>query len=154
VRPFEVSARVPAPIEQVFALLDEPAAHEQFNDHYLVDWSTFGPPRGLGAGVRIRTTMSKRDFAEVTVIERDEPTRIVEESVAVGSRRRSHGTFTLEPIGPDATRVTFRLEATATPMRERPFGPLLRMWLTRQTQRAMLRLADVFAAADSRTSRG
>lgn len=150
-KPFTVSAEVPAPIEQVFALLDEPAAHEQFNDHYLVDWSTFGPARGLGAGVRVRTTLSKRDVADITVVEVHAPTRIVEESVGAVGRRRSHGTFTLEPLGSDATRVSFTLTPLALPASERVLWPLVRRWLHRQTQRAMLRLAGIFAGEPSTT---
>jgi uncharacterized protein YndB with AHSA1/START domain len=146
-KPFRVTAEVPAPIEQVFTLLDEPAAHEQFNDHYLVDWSTFGPPRGLGAGVRARTTLNKRDFADITVIAVDAPTRIVEESVGAGGKRRSHGTFTLQPVGPDSTRVSFTLTPLALPASERVLWPILRIWLRRQTQRAMLRLAGIFAGS-------
>jgi uncharacterized protein YndB with AHSA1/START domain len=146
-KPFRVTAEVPAPIEQVFTLLDEPAAHEQFNDHYLVDWSTFGPPRGLGAGVRARTTLNKRDFADITVIAVDAPTRIVEESVGAGGKRRSHGTFTLQPVGPDSTRVSFTLTPVALPASERVLWPILRIWLRRQTQRAMLRLAGIFAGS-------
>jgi uncharacterized protein YndB with AHSA1/START domain len=150
-KPFTVSAEVPAPIAQVFALLDEPAAHEQFNDHYLVDWSTYGPARGLGAGVRTRTTLNKRDFADITVIEVVEPSRIVEESVGAGGRRRSHGTFTLEPLGPAATRVSFTLTPLALPTSERFMWPLLSIWLRRQTQRAMLRLAGIFTEAPTTT---
>lgn len=150
-KPFTVSADVAAPIERVFALLDQPAAHEQFNDHYLVDWSTFGPSRGLGAGVRARTTLSKHDFAAITVIEVHPPTRIVEESVGAGGRRRSHGTFTLEPVGPDTTRVSFTLTPLALPASERVLWPLVRSWLRRQTQRAMLRLAGVFAGEPATT---
>jgi uncharacterized protein YndB with AHSA1/START domain len=146
-KPFRVTAEVPAPIEQVFTLLDEPAAHEQFNDHYLVDWSTFGPPRGLGAGVRARTTLNKRDFADITVIAVDAPTRIVEESVGAGGKRRSHGTFTLQPVGPDSTRVSFTLTPLALPASELVLWPILRIWLRRQTQRAMLRLAGIFAGS-------
>jgi uncharacterized protein YndB with AHSA1/START domain len=150
-KPFTVTAEVPAPIEQVFALLDEPAAHEQFNDHYLVDWSTFGPARGLGAGVRTRTTLNKRDFADITVIAVENPTRIVEESVGAGGKRRSHGTFALEPVGADATRVSFTLTPVALPASERLVWPVLRIWLRRQTQRAMLRLAGIFAGEPSAT---
>jgi uncharacterized protein YndB with AHSA1/START domain len=150
-KPFTVTAAVPAPIEQVFALLDEPAAHEQFNDHYLVDWSTFGPTRGLGAGVRTRTTLNKRDFADITVIAVENPTRIVEESVGAGGKRRSHGTFALEPVGADATRVSFTLTPVALPASERLVWPVLRIWLRRQTQRAMLRLAGIFAGEPSAT---
>lgn len=146
-KPFTVTAEVPAPIEQVFALLDEPAAHEQFNDHYLVDWSTFGPPRGVGAGVRARTTLNKRDFADIAVIAVDAPTRIVEESVGAGGKRRSHGTFALQPVGPDSTRVSFTLTPLALPASERVLWPILRIWLRRQTQRAMLRLAGIFAGS-------
>jgi uncharacterized protein YndB with AHSA1/START domain len=150
-KPFTVTAEVPAPIEQVFALLDEPAAHEQFNDHYLVDWSTFGPARGLGAGVRTRTTLNKRDFADITVIAVEIPTRIVEESVGAGGKRRSHGTFALEPVGADATQVSFTLTPVALPASERLVWPVLRIWLRRQTQRAMLRLAGIFAGEPSAT---
>lgn len=150
-KPFTVSAEVSAPIERVFALLDVPAAHEQFNDHYLVDWSTFGPSSGVGAGVRARTTLNKRDFADITVIEVDAPTRIVEESVGAGGKRRSHGTFLLEPIGPDATRVSFTLQPLALPTSERFIWPLLSIWLRRQTQRAMLRLSGLFTGTPTTT---
>ena len=68
-------ARSPA---DVYELLDDLANHEQFIDHFLVDWHmTREDTRGVGAGVRLRTTLGSHRDAEITVIE-SSPSRIVE----------------------------------------------------------------------------
>src|SRR4051812_45287928 len=60
-------ARSPA---EVYELLDDLANHEQFTDHFLVDWHmTREDTRGVGAGVRLKATVGSHRDAEITVIE-------------------------------------------------------------------------------------
>jgi hypothetical protein len=57
-------ARSPA---DVYELLDDLANHEQFTDHFLVDWHmTREDTRGVGAGVRLRATVGSHRDAEIT----------------------------------------------------------------------------------------
>ena len=53
-KPVTVSIKVPQSPDEVFEYLDVLANHEQFTDHFLVDWETSGPERGVGARARMR----------------------------------------------------------------------------------------------------
>ncbi len=53
-KPVTVAIEVPQPREQVYDFLDVLGNHEQFTDHFLVDWQLSGPPSGVGAKARMR----------------------------------------------------------------------------------------------------
>ena len=130
-------ARSPA---DVYELLDDLANHEQFIDHFLVDWHvTREDTRGVGAGVRLRTTVGSHRDAEITVIE-SSPSRIVETGRGgKGMQSRTRGTYTLEPSG-DGTLVTFTLEMEPASLAERMQAPVARAYMRKQNAKAMERL--------------
>src|SRR5262245_66592356 len=49
VKPLSVSIEVPQSRERVYDFLDVLGNHEQFTDHFLVDWELSGPASGVGA---------------------------------------------------------------------------------------------------------
>jgi len=143
-KPVTVSVDVGTPREEVFDFLDVMANHEQFNDHFMVDWELSGPPRGVGAkaNVRVKAT-GEKDRTDIEVIEVDAGRRIVEEGTG-GSRgkRRTRGTYLLEDLPQGGTRINFTLEFLSLPTGERLMGPLQRAYLRRVNGKALRRLAE------------
>ena len=82
------------------------------------------------------------DRAEIDVLEREPPRRLVEQLVAAKGKRRAISTWTLEPDGEDGTQVTFATEQQATPVIERVVAPLTRRWIQRGNERSLERLRD------------
>ncbi len=146
-KPITVSVSIGRPRQEVFDHLNVLANHEAFCDHFLVDWQLSGPPAGVGGKVRFRALAPGRsEWAELTVVAVEEPSRTVEETLGAGGRRLSRGTFTLAEAGPDATALTFELALVRSPLYERPMLPLLRPWLAKQNTRAMERLKEQLEA--------
>ena len=149
-KPIVVSTTVNRPRDEVFKFLDVLGNHEQFTDHFLVDWSLSGPATGVGAKARMRTNMpGPADWADMEVIESVAPERIVERAVGLGGKRRSRGTYFLEPEGSDATRVRFELVIEALPLAARPLAPIAGAWLRRENGKAMRRLTATLEGAAS-----
>ena len=46
--------RVPNPRPEVYEFLDVLGNHEQFTDHFMVDWELSGPKRGVGAKANVK----------------------------------------------------------------------------------------------------
>ncbi len=147
-KPVTVSIDVPNSTHQVYEFLDLLGNHEAFMDHFMVDWKLSGPPRGVGAkaNVRVKATAEK-DWTDVEIVEADSGRRLVEETTG-GSRgkRRTRGTYHLEALPDDGTRITFELEFLEMPTGERLMGPLNRAYVKRVNRRAMRRLADQLSA--------
>ncbi len=53
-RPVSVSIDVPQGREEVYDQLDVLGNHEQFTDHFLLDWQVARPASGVGARARMR----------------------------------------------------------------------------------------------------
>jgi uncharacterized membrane protein len=141
-KPRTVSVTVDRPREEVFALLSDLREHERFTDHFLVDFS--GEPGHVRARAKVP---GPAQWADIALIEQEEPSRLVERAVAAGGRRETRGTYRLEPTAAgDATHVTFSFETVRTPLAERPLAPLLGRWVHRQNARAMQRLKAVAEA--------
>ena len=142
-KPIEESTVIRRSIEDVFDYLDVLANHESFNDHYLVDWELRGPATGVGAAVHMRAKApGGSECVELTVVEAERPVRSVEETVGVGGRRRTRGTYTLAARDAETTDVRFTLTPVETPPLERLLWPLSQAWLGRQLRRALERLRD------------
>jgi hypothetical protein len=140
--PVTVSTEVPQSPERVFEFLDVLANHEPFVDHVLVDWSFSGPARGVGARARARQNApGSQDWTEIEVIEAEAPRRLVEEAVSAGGKRRTRGTYTLEPLPGGGTRIGFELAWLETPRLERLGPGLARAFVKRANGKAMRRLA-------------
>ena len=140
-KPVIVSTEVSKSPEQVFEFLDVLSNHESFLGHMFIHWSFSGPVRGVGAKARARVSApGSREFADFEVVESEAPLRTVEESVSSNGKRRTRGTYSLEP-GPDGgTRVSFELAWLAVPRSERIAPPLSRAFLKRALGKAMRQL--------------
>jgi uncharacterized membrane protein len=144
VKPVTVSVEVPNPTHQVYEFLDVLGNHESFMDHFMVDWQLSGPKRGVGAkaNVRVKATAEK-DWTDIEIVEADSDRRLVEQTTG-GSRakRRTRGTYRLEALPEDGTRISFELEFLEMPTGERLMGPLNRAYVKRVNRKAMRRLQE------------
>ena len=147
-KPVTVATTIARPPEDVYALLSDLANHEQFTDHFLVDWQmTREDTRGAGAGVRLKTTVGPHRDSEITVIE-STPSRIVETGRGgKGMQSRTRGTYTLAPAPGDGTEVTFTLEMEPGSFAEKVGAPAARVYLRKQNARAMERLKELMESA-------
>ena len=146
-KPVSVSVEVPNSPHEVYEFLDVLANHERFTDHFMVDWQLSGPERGVGAkaNVRVKATVEK-DWTDIEVVEADADRRIVEEATGGPSaKRRTRGTYLLEPLPDGGTRISFELEFLQLPAGERLMGPLNRAYVKRVNGKAMKRLAERLA---------
>lgn len=147
-KPVTVSVEVPSSTHEVYDYLDVLGNHEQFMDHFMVDWRLSGPRRGVGAkaNVRVKATAEK-DWTDIEVVEADSGRKLVEEAIG-GSRgkRRTRGTYLLESLPDGGTRINFELEFLELPTGERIMGPLNRAYVKRVNRKAMKRLAAQLSA--------
>ena len=147
-KPVSVSIEVPTSPQRVYEFLEVLGNHEQFTDHFMVDWQLSGPKKGVGAmaNVRVRATAEK-DWTDVEIVEADSGRRLVEETTGGPSaKRRTRGTYLLEPLPGEGTRINFELEFVELPPGERLMGPLNRAYVKRVNRKAMKRLAERLAA--------
>lgn len=141
-KPVTVSVDVAKPPQEVFEFLDVLANHEGFLDHYLVDWSYSGAPRGVGAQARARVDApASQDHFEFEVLESEAPRRIVEQGVSSGGKRQTRGTYQLAGAPGGGTRVEFTLEFLELPRSERIAPFLTRAFAKRVNAKALRRLA-------------
>jgi hypothetical protein len=146
-RPVTVSIEVPQGVEEVFDFLDVLANHEAFLDHFLVDWKFSGPARGVGARAEARASAPmSQDWTDFEVVETERPSRIVEEGVGLKGKRRTRGTYTLEPLPDGGTRISFELAWIESARAESLIPPMTRAFLKRTNGKAMRRLAGELAA--------
>jgi uncharacterized protein YndB with AHSA1/START domain len=148
-KPVTVSTEVPVPREKVYDFLDVLANHEQFTDHFMLDWEVSGPERGVGAkaNVRVKAT-GEKDWTDMEIVEADAGHRIVEEGTGgSGGKRRTRGTYVLEDLPGGGTRIIFTLEFLSLPTSERLMGPMQRAYVRRVNGKAMRRLAERLTAA-------
>jgi uncharacterized protein YndB with AHSA1/START domain len=156
--PVSVSVTIARPREEVFEYLADVANHAEFCDHYLVDWrltreDSYG--RGAGARFRVKVPMNRFPWADVTFSEVERPRLIVERGrTGKYNRIRTLGTYELEPVGSDSTRVTFTFETQPGNLSDR-LGESLgaRGWLKRKGTRAMRRLRTILEEDRGRGSR-
>jgi hypothetical protein len=146
VKPVTVSIAVPQSAEEVYDFLDVLSNHEAFNDHFLVDWKFSGPRRGVGAKAEARASAPmSQDWTDFEVIESERPSRIVEEGVGLKGKRRTRGTYRLEPLPAGGTEISFELEWIEAARAERLIPPMTRAFIKRPTGKAMRRLSKLLA---------
>jgi uncharacterized protein YndB with AHSA1/START domain len=148
VDPLNVSIVVARPIEEVFSYLIDIANHPEFTDHYLDDWhltrtDTIG--RGAGARFRVKAPLQRFSWMGVSIVEVDEPRRIVESGRGGKFNRvQMQVVYTLESSAAGRTEVglstTTQPVTTSDRMLERLGG---RIWLRRQNSRALERLRSI-----------
>lgn len=141
-KPVIVTATVPKSPQEVYEFLDLLANHEGFLDHWLVEWELSGPERGVGARARARANaVGSQDWTEFEVIEAEPPSRIVEEGVGAGGKRRTRGTYRLDELPDGGTKICFELEWLEASRAERLIPPLTRAFVRRVNAKSMRRLA-------------
>jgi ribosome-associated toxin RatA of RatAB toxin-antitoxin module len=140
-KPVTVEAVVARPPLEAFEFLDALANHERFLDHYLVDWTFSGPQRGVGAKARARVDApGSQDHFEFEVTEAESPKRIVEQGVSSNGKRKTQGTYRLDPLPEGGTRIEFELSFQQLPRSERIAPFLTRAFAKRVNAKAMRRL--------------
>jgi uncharacterized protein YndB with AHSA1/START domain len=153
-----VSTVISAPREEVFDYLADIANHEEFTDHFLLDWHlTRIDSVGLGAGARFRVAAPRNRFswADVTFAEVERPYRIVEVGrTGKNNRIRTLGTYELTPGTGNSTRVSFSIETQPATFADRLIEALgARSWMRRKNARAMRRLRSIIERGEDRGRR-
>ncbi len=150
-KPVTVTVEVAQGVEEVYDLLDVLANHEAFLDHFLVDWKFSGPARGVGAKAEARASAPmSQDWTDFEVVESERPGRIVEEGVGLKGRRRTRGTYRLEPLFGGGTRISFELAWIESARAESLIPPMTRAFIKRTNGKAMRRLAKRLAERPAR----
>ncbi len=150
-KPVSVTIEVPRPPEQVYEFLEVLANHERFTDHFLIDWQLSGPNRGVGARARMRVKSPGRDdWLDMEVVAAEASRTTTEESVSAKGRRRTRGTYVLEPLPGGGTRIVFDFAWLEAPLSERLAAPLTRAVGRRANARALERLAERLNSKDDR----
>ena len=145
-KPVTATVTVPQPPEQVYDFLDVLSNHEQFTDHFMLDWRFSGPAAGVGAKAHVRVkSPGPDDWLDMTVISGDRPRTTTEESVGAKGKRRTRGTYTLEELPDGGTRISFELAWLEAPLSERLAAPISRAVVGRANAKALRRLAEVLA---------
>jgi uncharacterized protein YndB with AHSA1/START domain len=146
VRPFTTTVTIDAPRERVFDYLADVANHAEFSDHYLKDFRLERlNSSGVGAAASFKLALGSSQWGEMVIASLERPYRIVllGQTGRIG-RVKTRGVYTLTPYGNDMTQLAY--EASSTPATK---GDELRaalggrVWLKRQSRRALRRLAKV-----------
>jgi hypothetical protein len=141
VKPVTISIEVRQPRERVYDFLDVLGNHEQFTDHFLVDWELSGPPSGVGARARMRIkSFGIKDTLEMEVVAAERPRMTAEESVSARGRRRTRGTYRLEADPNGGTIIEFELEWLRATLLDRLTAPVARSIVRNANARALQRL--------------
>jgi hypothetical protein len=85
---------------------------------------------------------AKPDWMDLEVIEADPPWRSREQIVSAGGRRRTQGTYILEELPGDGTRISFEFAWLRIPLLERLAAPVTRAVVRRGNERSLERLAE------------
>lgn len=127
-----VSTTIDRSRADVYALVDDLAAHERWTDHFITEWEV----NGNSARVKVGSGHS-----EITVVS-STPDAIVEEGR--DGKRRTRGTYRLREIAPDRTEVTFVNEILQRGARYEALGdPFVKLYLKRNNTKALARLKEI-----------
>jgi polyketide cyclase/dehydrase/lipid transport protein len=142
-KPVTVSVVVDRPQRVVFEYLATLRNRPRFTDHFLLEWSFSGPPRGVGAKARTRIHASvAKDWVDLEIVETTTPDRIVEHAEGARGKRLTVGVYALAPVGGGATRVEYETHDEQAPRTERVMHPLQRPWVKRVNAKALQRLKE------------
>lgn len=146
--PITVSIDVPQSRDRVYDFLDVLANHERFTDHMMRDWQLSGPERGVGGKVTVSAIVGGRtEPIDIEVIAAEPPTRTVERNVGAGGKHVATGTYTLDELPDDGTRINFEYAWQRVPPSERIAAPLVRRLMRSALEQAMQRLAEQLRAS-------
>jgi uncharacterized protein YndB with AHSA1/START domain len=143
-----VETTIARPRQEVFAYLADIANHAEFCDHFMVDWRlTREDSYGYGAGARyrIKAPLHRFPWGDSTIVEVQEPRRIVEAGrTGKFNRIRTLGIYELDPAAADETRVRFTLQTDPRMPTDRLLEGLgARAWMKRRLRKAMRRLQSI-----------
>ena len=140
-KPVTVAIEVPQPREQVYDFLDVLGNHEEFTDHFLVDWELSGPSSGVEAKARMQIkSLGVKDSLDMEVVAAERPRMTAEESVSAKGRRRTRGTYRLEEDPSGGTIIEFELEWLEATLLDRLTAPVARSFVRNANLRALERL--------------
>ena len=149
-KPVQVSIEVPYRRDHVFDFLDVMSNHEPFTNHMLHDWEYSGPDRGIGSKAKVTIKAAGRsEPVDIEVIAAERPSTIVEQNVSGRGKRIGTGSYTLEALAADQTRIIFEYAWPQPLLSDRVAAPLVRAILRRGNQRAMERLAEQLTAHET-----
>lgn len=138
---------VDRPRDEVFNLIGDLSAHEQWCDHFLTDWRIEGDPRAVGAKLHAKAKgAGKYDDIVLEVME-STPDRTVEHGRGGKDLKRgTSGIYEMRPVGDNQTEITFINEVTewANPF-ERLLAPLANAYMRKQSGKAMERLKVILS---------
>ncbi len=129
--PVTLTITIARPPEEVFAYLADMANHQEFTDHFLVDWhltreDTYG--RGAGARFRVKQRFNRFAFGEATIIEIQPPRRLVMAGNGGRFNRvRTLSTWTFERADAGGTRLQFVTESEPATPADRALEVLFRV---------------------------
>jgi hypothetical protein len=145
-KPVTASVEVPQPRDDVYDFLDVLANHEEFTDHFLIDWEVSGPRAGVGAHARMKVkSPGPDDRLDMKVVAAERPRTTVEESFGAKGKRHTRGTYLLDELADGGTRITFELAWLEAPLSERLMAPITRSVVGRANAKALRRLAEALA---------
>jgi hypothetical protein len=147
-KPVTASVRIRRPRAAVHALLADLWRHEEYLDHFLVDWTiTSERPSGLGATGRVRARGGGSDADIAFEIVGQTAGAITIDSRSGRRRgRRMRIVYALEEVAESTTQVTFALELVEGSLVDRATWALPRSHLERQYAQGMLRLKSLLEA--------
>ena len=156
--PVSVSIIVARPREEVFAYLSDMANHLEFSDHFLDEFhltrvNSVGA--GAGARFRVKAPFQRFSWAGVSLIDVEEPRRIVEAGRGGKFNRvRLMTVYTLEPHAGGTTKVELTTETEPATISDRIAESLgARGWTRRQNKRALRRLRSILEEGKGRGPR-
>jgi uncharacterized protein YndB with AHSA1/START domain len=155
---FTVSTTISRPREEVFEYLSDIANHAEFSDHYLANWHLLREDSyGVGAGARfrVRASLNRFSWADLSIAETQPPYRIVQRGRGGKYNRvRILAIYTLLEGPGETTRVEFTLETQPALLSDRLIEGLGgRSWLKRRTSKAMRRMKTILEEGRDRGAR-
>lgn len=141
-QPATAAVRIKRPRAAVHTLLADLSRHQEYLDHFLVDWEmTSDVTVGVGAAGRVRAKGGgSDDMVEFAMTEVTDDEIVIESRSGRRGGRRMRLVYALEEVAEDTTQVRFTLELTAGSVVDRATWALPRSHLERQYAQGMLRL--------------
>ena len=136
------SVRIKRPRAAVHALVADLSRHEEYLDHFLVDWEmTSDVASGPGAAARLRAKGGGGDASiEIEIVSTTADRIVIETRSGRRASRRMRLVYELADVPDGATQVTFTLDLVKGSIVDQATWAIPRSHLERQYAQAMLRL--------------
>ena len=141
-QPAIASVRIRRPRPVVHALLADLSRHQEYLDHFLVDWHmTSDVKTGPGAAARLRAKGGGGDAEiEIEIIAMTDEQIVIETRSGRRGGRQMRLVYALEDVADGATQVTVTLTLLKGSVIDQVTWAIPRSHLERQYAQAMLRL--------------